>query len=58
MRWFGLGLVGISWTAVPLGAIWCVLSIWLGRKQRALADAQAKRDRSSPLTDIAAPEAA
>ena len=56
MRWFGLGLVGISWVAVPFAAIWCVLSIWLGRKQRALADAQAKRDRSSPLTDIAAAE--
>jgi AAA family ATP:ADP antiporter len=39
LRWLGLGLVGISWVAVPLGAIWCVLSIWLGRKQRTLADA-------------------
>src|SRR6476620_10230238 len=58
MRWFGLGLVGISWVAVPIGAIWCALSIWLGRKQRALADAQAKRDQPAPLTDIAAPEPA
>ena len=40
MRWFGLGLVGISWVAVPLGAIWCALSIWLGRKQRQLAEGQ------------------
>jgi ATP:ADP antiporter, AAA family len=38
LRWFGLGLVGISWVAVPLGAIWCVLSIWLGRRQRSLAE--------------------
>jgi ATP:ADP antiporter, AAA family len=38
MRWFGLGLVGISWVAVPLGGIWCVLSIWLGRRQRSLAE--------------------
>jgi AAA family ATP:ADP antiporter len=38
MRWFGLGLVGISWVAVPLGAIWCALSIWLGRRQRSLAE--------------------
>ena len=30
----------------------------LARKQRALVDAQAKRDRSSPLTDIAAFELA
>lgn len=57
MRWFGLGLVGISWVAVPIGAIWCVLSIWLGRKQRALADAQMKRDQSAGFGD-AAPEPA
>jgi AAA family ATP:ADP antiporter len=56
MRWFGLGLVGISWVAVPFAAIWCVLSIWLGRKQRQLAEA--KRDQTSPLPGAAAPEAA
>jgi ATP:ADP antiporter, AAA family len=56
MRWFGLGLVGISWVAVPIGAIWCVLSIWLGRKQRQLAEA--KHDQTSPLPGAAAPEAA
>jgi AAA family ATP:ADP antiporter len=39
MQWFGLGLVGVSWVAVPFAASWCVLSIWLGRKQRQLADA-------------------
>jgi len=38
LRWLGLGLVGISWVAVPLGAIWCALSIWLGRRQRSLAE--------------------
>jgi AAA family ATP:ADP antiporter len=58
LHWLGLGLTGISWVAVPLTGVWCVLSLFLGRKQRALADAQAKRDRSSPLTDIAAPEPA
>ena len=58
MRWFGLGLVGISWMAVPLGAIWCALGIWLGRKQGRLADAQAKRDEAAAVGDIAAPEAA
>lgn len=58
LRWLGLGLTGISWFAVPLTGVWCVLSLFLGRKQRALADAQAKRDRSSPVTDIAAPEPA
>ena len=56
MRWFGLGLIGISWAAVPIGAIWCVLTIWLGRKQRQLAEA--KRGHTAPLTGTAAPEAA
>ena len=56
MRWFGLGLVGISWVAVPIGAIWCALGIWLGRKQRQLAEA--KRGQAAPLTGAAAPEAA
>ncbi len=56
MRWFGLGLVGISWLAVPIGAIWCVLGIWLGRKQRQLAEA--KNDQTGPLPGAAAPEAA
>ncbi len=58
LRWLGLGLTGISWVAVPLTGVWCILSLFLGRKQRDLADAQAKRDRSSPLTDIAAAEPA
>jgi len=56
MRWFGLGLVGISWVAVPIGAIWCALSIWLGRKQRQLAEA--KRNQGSAVPDTATPEAA
>ena len=58
LRWLGLGLTGISWVAVPLTGVWCILSLFLGRKQRALADAQAKRDRSSPLTDITGAEPA
>jgi ATP:ADP antiporter, AAA family len=56
MQWLGLGLVGISWVAVPFGAIWCVLSIWLGRKQRQLADA--RRDQSAAMPDIVTPEPA
>ena len=38
----GLGLVlgTISWIAVPVTAGWCVLSIWLARKQRELAEQQ------------------
>ena len=38
LTWLGLGLTGISFVAAPLAAIWCGLSIWLGRKQSALAD--------------------
>src|SRR6266700_735039 len=41
----GLSLNAISWIAVPVTAGWCVLSLWLARKQRMLADAQDKRDR-------------
>jgi AAA family ATP:ADP antiporter len=50
MQWFGLGLVGISWVAVPFAAIWCVLSIWLGRKQRQLADAKHSQSIAVPAT--------
>jgi AAA family ATP:ADP antiporter len=40
LNWLGLGLTGISFVAAPLAAIWCVLSLWLGRKQAALAKAK------------------
>src|ERR1041385_1401642 len=56
MQALGLGVSTISYLAVPLVACWCVLGIWLGRKQRALAEA--KRGEDSTLTGTAAPEAA
>ena len=37
LTWLGLGLAGISFVAAPLAAGWCVLSLWLGRRQTALA---------------------
>ena len=37
LTWLGLGLTGISFVAAPLAAVWCGLSLWLGRKQGALA---------------------
>ena len=40
LTWLGLGLTGISFVAAPLAAIWCVLSIWLGKKQAAMAEAR------------------
>src|SRR6266480_3963107 len=58
MHALGLGFSAISYLGIPVVAGWCALGVWLGRKQRALADAQAKRDQATPLADIAAPEAA
>ncbi len=55
MQALGLGVSTISYLAVPLVACWCALGIWLGKKQRALADA--KRDEDTPLTRAATPEA-
>src|SRR5438477_3769896 len=40
LQGLGLALGAISWIAVPVTAGWCVLSIWLARKQRVLAEAQ------------------
>ena len=40
LTWLGLGLTGISFVAAPLAAIWCGLSIWLGKKQAAMAQAK------------------
>lgn len=37
LRWLGLTMTGVSWAAVPLAAVWCVLSLWLGRRQQKLA---------------------
>ncbi len=37
LTWLGLGLTGISFVAAPLAAVWCGLSIWLGKKQAAMA---------------------
>jgi ATP:ADP antiporter, AAA family len=56
MQALGLGLSTISYIAVPVVACWCALGIWLGRKQRQLAEA--KRDEAAPLIGAAAPKAA
>ena len=58
MQALGLSLSAISYIAVPVVACWCALGVWLGRKQRRLADAQAKRDEAAAVGDIAEPEAA
>jgi ATP:ADP antiporter, AAA family len=38
----GLGIAGVSWVAVPLSIAWVVNSVWLGRRQAAMAGAKAK----------------
>src|SRR5437660_2874330 len=48
-----LGLQSISFVAVPVVAGWCGLSLWLARKQRALADAQRE---ALPPADVLASE--
>ena len=58
MHALGLSLSAISYIAVPVVACWCALGIWLGRKQRTLADAQIKRDQSATLGDTAVAEPA
>ena len=57
-NWLHLSLNAISWIAVPATAGWIALSLWLARKQRAIADAQSKPDQTSQIGDIAAPEPA
>jgi AAA family ATP:ADP antiporter len=37
LRLFGVALTTISYLAVPLVAIWCLVGLWLGRKQKELA---------------------
>ncbi len=37
LRWLGLGLTNISYLAVPMVAVWCLIGVWLGRKQQQLA---------------------
>jgi AAA family ATP:ADP antiporter len=34
--WLGFGVAGLAFSAVPLAAVWLVLSLWLGRRYRSL----------------------
>src|SRR5881409_666331 len=40
LKALGLSLSAISYIAIPIVAGWCMLGVWLGRKQRALAESQ------------------
>ena len=37
LRWLGLGLSGVSFVAAPIAAVWLFVSLWLGRRQTAMA---------------------
>jgi AAA family ATP:ADP antiporter len=42
LGWLGLGLTGVSFVAAPIAAVWLAVSLWLGRRQSAMArEAQA-----------------
>jgi ATP:ADP antiporter, AAA family len=47
MHALGLGFSAISYIAIPVVAGWCALGVWLGRKQRQLAEHPPDRTRSS-----------
>src|SRR5262249_37664986 len=48
----------ISFIGVVVVAVWCALGVLLGRKQRTLANTQAKGYEAAALGDTAEPEAA
>lgn len=39
LSWSGLGLTGVSFVAAPIAAVWLFVSLWLGRRQSAMARA-------------------
>ncbi len=51
----GLGMVGISWTTVPLSVVFLALGVWLGRRHRVLAGEARARGSVDGLTVAAAP---
>lgn len=39
LTWLGLSLTGVSFVAAPMAGVWLLISLWLGRRQAALARA-------------------
>ncbi len=39
----GLGAAGVAWSVIPLAGAWLAVAVWLGRKQRGLAEVEAQR---------------
>ncbi|PYK92472.1 MAG: MFS transporter [Verrucomicrobia bacterium] len=50
LKALGLSLSAISYIAIPIVAGWCVLGVWLGRKQRARALAQRQENPEVAVT--------
>src|SRR5437588_9712060 len=50
LKALGLSLSAISYIAIPIVAGWCVLGVWLGRKQRARALAQRQANPEVAVT--------
>ncbi len=50
MAAMGLGLNVISFIAAPMSAIWLIVAIWLGRRQAAMQQSQAKLESPIELT--------
>jgi AAA family ATP:ADP antiporter len=47
LGWMGLKLAGISLVAAPLAAVWLVVSLWLGKRQSAMARAEVDSSSTS-----------
>jgi AAA family ATP:ADP antiporter len=56
LTWLGLSLTGVSFIAAPMAAAWLGISLWLGRRQRVLAEAEPPTD--TPASQIAVPQVA
>jgi len=37
LGWLGLSLIGVSFVAAPMAAMWLLISLWLGRRQSEMA---------------------
>ena len=46
LGWLGLNLAGVSLVAAPLAAVWLVVSLWLGKRQSAMARAGLETSRA------------
>ena len=55
MTWFGLGMAGIAFTAVPLSGLWLLISLWLGKRQAEMVrDGRTTADRPAvPASSLA-----